>query len=86
MLRFGEQPVRLELKMSKYRVEIPMEYSLNLVKFILESNNFEFNVRVYRQKLGTAIGIKFAALFANIFMGSFERSFLETRSNNSWVW
>ena len=63
-----------------------MEYLLNLVKLILESNNFEFNERVYRQKLGTAIGTKFVPLFANIFMGSFERSFLETRSNNPWVW
>ena len=67
-------------------VEIPSERLLNLAKLILENNYFEFDEKVYRQKLGTAIGTKFAPAFANIFMGSFENLLLETCSYRPWVW
>ena len=50
-------------------VKIPSEHLLNLAKVILDNNYFEFDERVYGQKLGIAIGTKFAPAFENIFMG-----------------
>ena len=42
---------------------------VSLAKLVLENNFFEFDEIVSRQKLGTAIGTKFAPGFENIFMG-----------------
>ena len=67
-------------------VEIPSEHLLNFAKLILDNNYFEFDERVYRKILGTAIGTKFVPAFANISMGIFENSFLETCSYRPWVW
>ena len=47
---------------------------------------FEFDEKVYRQKLGTAIGAKFPPAFANIFMTNVEKCFLETCVYGRWVW
>ena len=47
--------------------EVSNEVSVDLAKFILENNYFEFNCGFYKQKLGTAIGTKFAPAFANVF-------------------
>ena len=37
------------------------------------------------QKLGTAIGTKFASGFANIFMGALEKGFLDLREITHWI-
>ena len=37
---------------------------------LLENNVFEFNGKVYKQVLGTAIGTTFAPVYANLFMVS----------------
>ena len=39
---------------------------VGLASLVLENNYFEFNDRFHRQKLGTAIGTKFAPACANL--------------------
>ena len=39
-----------------------------VASIILGNNYFEFDGKFYRQRIGMAIGTKFALVFANIFM------------------
>ena len=48
--------------------DLTVDDVINLAWVILENNYFEFNGKIYRQKLGTAIGMKFAQAFANLFV------------------
>ena len=66
--------------------ELPVEDLVSLARLVLENNYFEFDEKIFRQKLGTAIGTKFAPGFANIFMGHLEEKFLETCELKPWVW
>jgi hypothetical protein len=66
--------------------ELPVEDLVSLARLVLENNYFEFDEKMFRQKLGTAIGTKFAPGFANIFMGHLEENFLETCELKPWVW
>ena len=51
----------------------------DLAKIILKNNFFENGSKVYHQKIGTAIGTKFAPPYANLFMaGLEEKLFLNT--------
>ena len=50
---------------------------VNLGKVVLENNVFEFGGRIFRQKLGTAIGTKFAPAYANLFMADLEKRLLD---------
>ena len=52
----------------------------------MENNVFEFDGRVYRQKLGTAIGTKFAPAFANLFMADLEKKLLDGCVDKLLVW
>ena len=52
---------------------------------MLENNVFEFDGKVYRQKLGTAIGTKFAPAYANMFMASLEERMLECSEVRLWM-
>ena len=49
---------------------------INLARVILENNYFEFNEKIYRQTLETAIGTKFTPAFVNLFMPKLERKML----------
>ena len=40
---------------------------VSLARLVLENNYFEFDQKIFRQKLGAAIGTKFAPRFASIF-------------------
>ena len=53
--------------------ELPIDRLVALAKIILENNYFEFDEKVFCQRLGTAIHTKFALGFANIFMGYLEK-------------
>ena len=53
---------------------------VGLARDILENNYFEFNETIYRQRMGTAIGTKFAPALANIFMSLLERKMLSESS------
>ena len=59
---------------------------VGLASLVLESNYFEFNDRFYRQKLGTAIGTKFAPAYANLFMTGLEERLLKESVDTPIVW
>ena len=54
--------------------------------FVLKNNLFEFDSKFYKQISGTAIGKKFAPLYACIFMGHTETEFLKTQDIKPWFW
>ena len=72
--------------MNKAEGDIPVDDLVSLAKLVLENNFFEFDENVSRQKVGTAMGTKFAPGFANIFMGYFEEQFLDSCELKPWVW
>ena len=53
---------------------------------VLENNFFEFEDKVFKQKLGTAIGTKFAQGFANIFIRALEKRLLDSSEITPWIW
>ena len=55
-------------------------------KLVLDSNVFEFDSKVYKQKLGTAMGTKFAPAYANLFMSSLEEDMLNSCAVKPWIW
>ena len=59
---------------------------VGLASLVLNNNYFEFNTRIYRQKLGTAIGTKFAPAYANLFMGRLAERLLEASVDKPLVW
>eukprot|EP00795_Rhopilema_esculentum_P016113 gene16113-biopygen5453 len=59
---------------------------VGLASLVLESNYFEFNDKFYRQKLGTAIGTKFAPAYANLFMTGLEERLLKESVDTPIVW
>ena len=62
----------LRLAMNKAEGDMPVDDLVSLAKLVLENNFFEFDENVFRQKLGTAIGTKFAPGFAfPVFYGVF---------------
>ena len=65
---------------------ISTESIVSLGKLVLDSNVFEFEGKVYKQKLGTAIGTKFAPAYANLFMSSLEEDMLSSWAVKPWIW
>ena len=59
---------------------------MELASLVLENSYFEFNYRVFRQKLGTAIGTKFAQAYANLFMNRLEERLLVSWDKIPLVW
>ena len=59
---------------------------VGLASLVLKNNYFEFNNKIYRQKLGTAIGTKFAPAYANLFMSGLEERLLEASADKPLVW
>ena len=45
---------------------------------------FEFNGKVYKQNLGTAIGTKLAPVYANLFMSSLEEDTFNSCEGRAW--
>ena len=76
----------LRLALNKAEGNIPVDDLVSHAKLVLENNFFEFVENVFRQKLGAAIGTKFALGFANIFTGYFEERFLDSCELKTWVW
>ena len=54
----------------------PTDCLVQLLRLVLENNNFVFNDQHYLQVDGTSMGTKMAPSFANIFMGSLEERIL----------
>ena len=59
---------------------------VGLTSLVLNDNYFEFNGKIYRQKQGAAIGMKFASAYANLFMSGLEERLLEASVNKPLVW
>ena len=59
---------------------------VGLASLVLNNSYFEFNGKIYRQKQGTAIGMKFAPAYANLFMSGLEERLLEASVNKPLVW
>ena len=66
--------------------KLPVDELISLARLVLENNYFEFDEKIFRQKLGTALGTKFAPGFANMFMSYLEEKFLSTSKLRPWVW
>ena len=58
----------------------------DLAKLILKENFFELSDKIYHQKLGTAIGTKFAPPYANLFMAGLEKKLFENNQFNPFLW
>ena len=81
----GLEAIRKALN-TRQNSSISTESLVGLGKLVLENNVFEFNGKVYRQKLGTAIGTKFAPAYANLFMSSLEEEMMSSFEVRPWVW
>ena len=65
---------------------IATEDLLQMAKFVLKNNFFEFDSKIKQQISGTAFGTKFAPPCTCIFMDKFETDFLTTQNLKPWVW
>ena len=66
--------------------KISREDLVKMAEFLLKNNHFEFNRGIKHQLSGTAIGTKFAPLYACIFMDKHETNFLKTQLLSPLVW
>ena len=57
-----------------------------LAAIILKNNFFEIGEEVYHQLLGTAIGTKFAPIYANLFMAGLEKKIFENANFKPLLW
>ena len=57
----------------------------NLGSIVLK-NYFELSSKIYHQKLGTAIGTKFAPPYANLFMAVLEKRIFENSGYHPYLW
>ena len=65
---------------------VPTDTLAGLASLVLKHNYFEFNNKIYRQKLGMAIGMKFAPAYANLVMSGLEERLLEASADKPLVW
>ena len=71
---------------SRENTQIHTENLLKMAEFVLKNNYFEFNGKVKKQLSGTAIGTKFAPMYASIFMDKLERGFLKSQELAPLLW
>ena len=65
---------------------IPTERICDLIRMILRMNNFSFNGQHFLQTHGTAMGMRMAPSYANLFMGNFEQLAIENDALKPFVW
>ena len=58
----------------------------DLASIVLKENYFELSSKIYHQKLGTAIGTKFAPPYANLFMAGLEKRIFENPGYHLYLW
>ena len=76
-------PIKLDQREEKI---IPPKDLLEMARFVLKSNYFEFDSKIKQQVSGTTIGATFAPPYACIFMDRVEAEFLEKEHMKLWVW
>ena len=59
---------------------------VKMSEFVLKNNYFEINLTFKHQISGTAIGTKFAPLYACIFLDYIEKEFLKSEDIQPWIW
>lgn len=67
-------------------VPFPPNVAKEMMGIILKRNFFEFDSDIYRQVRGTAMGTRMAPAYANLFMDSLERKFLEEEETKPLMW
>ena len=60
--------------------------SCDFASIVLKQNYFELSSKIYHQKLGTAIGTKFAPPYANLFMTGLEKRIFENSGYHPYLW
>ena len=66
--------------------KVPTEEIISMAEFVLNNDYFEFNEKVCKQILGTAIGTKFASPYACIFMDEMETKFVKAQQLQPFIW
>ena len=66
--------------------DISTKSSCDLATIILKNTFFEISEDAYHQLLGTAIGIKSAPTYANLFMAGFEKKIFENTNFKPLLW
>lgn len=56
------------------------EFVLILIQFILQHNSFLFDQKIYHQVKGVAMGSPCAPMFANLYLGGWERDVVFSES------
>ena len=56
---------------------------LELLKFVLKNNIFQFNGKIYHQICGIAMGTKLAPALAFVVVAHYEEEYLDTLSRTS---
>ena len=74
----GLEALREELNKRKTH-KVPTGKLVKIAEFVLKNNYFQFSDKMYQHISGTAIGTKFAPLYACIFMDQVESKFLQTQ-------
>ena len=63
-----------------------IQHISDLINIVLTKNHFQFNGNNYLQKLGTAMGTRMAPSYASLFMGKFEKEFLDSYNIQPLLW
>ncbi len=63
---------RLQLAMMGFDKSVPTKLLVELLTHVLEQNIFEFNSKIFRQLMGTAMGTRVAPTMANLFMSRID--------------
>jgi hypothetical protein len=66
--------------------DIPTDFLLSLMDFVLKNNNFTFNNEHYIQTQGTAMGTQMAPSYACLFMGVLEQKMLDQAPFKPYLW
>ena len=69
-------------KFLNHNAPIPTHYLTEMLGSILKENSFWFIEESFLQKHRTAMGMKIAVLFANIFMAEIEKKLIQQLKRN----
>ena len=61
-------------------------FLLNLLKYVLKNNVFQFNNETFSQLCGIAMGTKLAPALATIYIGDLEEAFIQDRDWKPTLW
>ena len=70
----------LDTRTNEEKLKIPTKFIVDLLKKVLQGNVFEFNSKLWQQKIGTAMGTRIAPTYACLFMGWLEQQILQSWS------